>query len=83
MCLNRKISCIVENACGWKKDSFSDLKWWIQMQKKLGFDKLHLCDHMIEKDSTFTRLLEQHKEFLEMDQLKCIPNLKNPDFPFS
>jgi hypothetical protein len=63
-----------------KKDDFADLEWWIKLHKMIGFEKKYLCDHQIEKDESFARLFEEHKDFLEMDQLKCIPNLQDHDY---
>jgi hypothetical protein len=60
-----------------KADDLSDMEWNIKLLKRMGYDKKHICDHMIEKDESFRRLFDEHKEFLEMDELKCIPNLQN------
>jgi hypothetical protein len=60
-----------------KKDDFADLEWWIKLHKIMGFEKKYLCDHLIEKDESFTSLFEEFKDFLEIDQLKCIPNLQD------
>jgi hypothetical protein len=58
-----------------KKDDFTNLEWWIKLLRKTGYDKKYLCDHMIEKHESFARLFEEHKDFLEIDKLTCIPNL--------
>jgi hypothetical protein len=63
-----------------KKEDLVDLEWSIKLHKKIGFDKKYICDHMIEKDKSFTTLFNKHREFLEIDELKCIPNLQ--DHPF-
>jgi hypothetical protein len=59
------------------KNEFVDLKWNIKLLKKIGYDKKYLCDHMIEKDDTFAEILKENESFLELDKLKCIPNLQN------
>jgi hypothetical protein len=58
------------------KNEFVDLKWNIKLLKKIGYDKKYLCDHMIEKDYSFAEILKENESFLEIDELKCIPNLQ-------
>jgi hypothetical protein len=37
-----------------KKDDLVDLEWNIKLHKRTGFDKKYICDHMIDKDESFT-----------------------------
>jgi hypothetical protein len=51
------------------------LKWWIELHKRIGYTKIFLCDHRIEKASGFRQILNQYKDLLQLDSFKCIPNL--------
>ncbi len=60
-----------------KKDDFSNFRWWMLLQKKLGFEKIFICDHLIEKNEAFSGLFAEHRDLLEIAELKCIPNLRD------
>jgi hypothetical protein len=53
-----------------KDDDFLTLRWWIEMNRLAGHDKIYLCDHAIEKHQAFTDLFDQYKDFVTLDHLK-------------
>ena len=56
---------------------FLSLRWWIELNREAGYDKLHMCDHQIEdEDSSFKDLFEKNQDFVELGQLRCLPNLQ-------
>ncbi len=59
-----------------RKNDLADLAWWINFHREMGFEKMHICDHLIERNAGFSQLFAGNRDFLEMQQLKCIPNLK-------
>ncbi len=59
-----------------KKNDYVSLKWWIELNKRIGYQKIFICDHMIEKDASFRKLFDQNRHILEVGTLKCIPNLQ-------
>jgi hypothetical protein len=63
-CLNLKNS---------DKDLIS-LRWWFEVNKRIGYSKIYLCNHTI--DQVFADLFHDYKEILLVDKLECIPNLQ-------
>jgi hypothetical protein len=60
---------------------FESLKFWIELNKLNGHDKISMCDHAIENHANFNSLFETYKDFVELGSLKCLPNLQaNPKF---
>jgi hypothetical protein len=59
-----------------KADDYLPLKWWIEINKRTGHDNIYFCDHNIEKDPSFDALFHQHRDFIILDRLKCMPNLQ-------
>jgi hypothetical protein len=57
------------------KEDLADLEWDIKLQKKIGYDKKYIC--MIEQNEGFKRLFNEYRDFLEIGELKCIPNLQD------
>jgi hypothetical protein len=63
-----------------RKDDLADTEWTIRLHKKMGYDRKQFCDHMIEKDPGFSRIFKDYKDFLDLETLKCIPNLQAHDY---
>ncbi|CAF0932062.1 unnamed protein product [Brachionus calyciflorus] len=64
-----------------KVDDLNSVKWWIQMKKQAGYTKIGFCNNSIENNHQYTELFEEYKNFVELDQFNCLPNLydlKNP-----
>ena len=59
-----------------KKDDFFALKWWIELNRIAGFEKIYLCDHAIENHTSFSDLFDEFKGFLTVGTLKCMPNIQ-------
>jgi hypothetical protein len=60
-----------------QKTDLVDLAWWLQLMRKAGYQKVVLCDHMIEKSPAFASLIESNKDLVEIVNLKCIPNMQH------
>jgi hypothetical protein len=59
-----------------QKDDFESLRMWIELNRLIGYEKISLCDHDIEKNEDFANLFKRNKDFLTVYELQCIPNLK-------
>ena len=51
------------------------MEWWIQLNKKIGYNRISFCNHSIDAD--FNKMFEKYSNFLDISPLKCIPNLQN------
>jgi hypothetical protein len=61
-------------------NKYTDLKsfeWWIKLNKLVGYDKIHFCNQTISSHHGFIDLFKKYSSFLEITNLKCIPNLLN------
>jgi hypothetical protein len=58
------------------KESKANLNWWIEMHKKAGFNSIYLCEQDLEddEDGSYAKLFAKHKDFVHLDNLKCLPN---------
>jgi hypothetical protein len=59
-----------------KEKYTTDLDWWIKVHMRLGYEKKNLNIHMIEDADSFNKLAGKYHNFLDIDTLKCIPNLQ-------
>ena len=53
---------------------YEELQWWIENNKQIGHRKVMLCNNSIPNTDEFNQLLEKHKDFVEIYQLRYIPN---------
>ena len=53
------------------------LAWWIEMNKLSGYKKIILFNNSIPNTRGFERLFNENKHFVEINQLKCLPNFFN------
>jgi hypothetical protein len=58
-----------------KKD-LGDLEWFIKVHINLGYDKVYICSQMSDDEPAFDQLILKYKRYLQVDSLKCIPNLQ-------
>lgn len=59
-----------------KKNDYLTLRWWIELNKQIGYDKIYMWNHDIEKDPTYSRLFQAYSDFVTLDRLECLPNLQ-------
>lgn len=58
------------------KDDYLSMKWWVEVSKQAGFDKVSICDQQIEDHPSFRSLFKKNEDFLIVNKLRCIPNLQ-------
>ena len=58
-------------------NTYKDLEWWIQLNKKIGFDKIVLYNNSIENDPNFNYLFNKYGSFVQVKQLQCFPDVIN------
>jgi hypothetical protein len=62
-----------------EQSGYLPLKWWIEINRMGGYDRIQFCDHAVEKSANFERLFSDNRPFLHVQRLECIPNLQNQD----
>jgi len=60
---------------------YSSLSWWIEINKLSGYKKIILYNNSIPNTREFNRIFDEHKNFVEINQLKCLPNFIKPNEP--
>jgi hypothetical protein len=55
---------------------YASLKWWIEINKRAGYDHVELCDHGMSKDARFQQFFNKHRNFLILNRLDCLPNME-------
>ena len=53
----------------------TDTGYWIELNKVFGYQKVALCYHSFLATPAYSKLLEKHKEFVQVYHLKSFPNL--------
>ena len=61
-----------------ERKDFASLAWWIELVKMSGYKKVVLYNNSIPNDRTFNDLFRQNEHFIEIRQLKCLPNFIDP-----
>ena len=80
-----KTSSVMCSKCFFNLNSlkdYNDLKWWIYLNKKIGYEKIFFCNNSITY-ADFDKLFDKNKNFLDIQPLRCIPNFiaeNNRDF---
>ena len=57
----------------------TDLSWWIEITKLAGYKKVVIFNNSIENTQNFDKLFETHKNYVEIVQLQCLPNVIYPN----
>jgi hypothetical protein len=60
------------------KDTYTDLEWWIQLHKMMGYDSIYFCYNIIEDEPSFHKTFGKYSDIFEIDTLKCVPNIITP-----
>jgi hypothetical protein len=60
-----------------KKDDFLSFRWWVELNKEIGYEKIYISNHSIENDASFHDLFRKNRDFIELATLRCIPNLQD------
>ncbi len=60
-----------------KESDYLSLRWWIELNREIGYEKIFISNQSIENDPSFHELFKQHSDFVELGTLKCIPNLQD------
>ena len=55
------------------------LKWWIELNKRLGYQKISLCNYSIENSDVYAKMFEKYSNFVEITQLKFIPDMNQDE----
>jgi hypothetical protein len=61
-----------------RQDDYMSFRWWVDLNRRIGYQKISICNHSISNEPSFRNLFETYKEFMILSELKCIPNLQNP-----
>ena len=56
----------------------ANLQWWIEMTKEAGYKKLVIFNNSIVNSPHFENIFASQKDYVEVIQYWCLPNLINP-----
>ena len=56
----------------------ANLQWWIEMTKEAGYKKLVIFNNSIVNTPHFENIFASQKDYVEVIQYWCLPNLINP-----
>jgi hypothetical protein len=59
-----------------KSVDYMSLKYWIELNRLIGYEKISICNHSIENDPVFDRLFQEYQGLVSLESLSCIPNLQ-------
>ena len=57
-------------------NEYKHFNWWIEMNKRSGYDKIIMCNNSIPNTNEFNRILKKNKNFLHLNRLNCFPNFR-------
>ena len=58
-------------------DHYYMFLYWIELNKKFGYEKLAICNHSFPNTKEYADLFAKHKDFVVIYQLKTFPNMFN------
>jgi hypothetical protein len=73
---SKKTVLICAKCLNQKDESFESVNAWLDLSKKIGYDKIILYDHsnfLLGNESRFRQFYDEN--FLQLEKLECIPNL--------
>ena len=71
--------CLYLNA-----NEYLHLNWWIELNKRGGYEKIVICNQSMESNYKkvnrldFADVINSYGDFIELEQLECIPDLTSP-----
>ena len=73
----KKEAMICQKIAYFNGNSYKDLEWWFTLNKKIGFDKIVLYNNSIANEKNFNDLFYKYKDFVEIRQMQCFPDVIN------
>jgi hypothetical protein len=64
-------------------DSYKTYAWWLEINKRMGYDKAILCNVSMPNTPEYNNVFYKYRDFIEIHQLKYTPNLINIISSFS
>ena len=58
-----------------KNDDYKTMKWWFEINKKIGFNKIVIYNNSIQNSKKFQDLFSYYENFVQVRQIQCFPNL--------
>ena len=62
-----------------EEKDYQNLAWWIELNKMSGYKKIVLFNNSIPDTEMFNKLFLKHKDFVEINQFRYLPNFLTPD----
>ncbi len=56
------------------KEQMNDFKFWIEMNRLNGYEKLVIYNNSMEYNYEFNKMFNDYKDFVKIIQFKCLPN---------
>ena len=50
------------------------LKWWFELNKKMGLTKIVIYNNSIENSVEYKKIFQDYEHFVELKQMQCLPN---------
>jgi hypothetical protein len=54
------------------------LKWWIELNKQIGYKKVVFCNNSIPNTREFNAIFDEYKDFVGLKQFHSFPNFDDP-----
>ena len=70
----KKRSIVCSKCFYYDPDKPTDLFWWVELNKQIGYKKIVFCNNSIPNTNEFNDLFERNKDFIELNQLHHLPN---------
>ena len=75
----RHIYFCTENPIYLEDKDHVDLKWSIELNRLIGFDRFILSNNSVPNTKEFKRIFEKNKDFLHVVQYNYLPNFLQPN----
>ena len=58
-------------------EDYKILKWWFQLNKDIGFEKIVIYNNTIQDSKNFDNIFTMNQNFVKVLQIQCFPNFFN------
>lgn len=72
----KKGNVLCSKSYHFKTNDYLTLRWWIELNKQMGHEKIFMWDHDIVKNPEFDALFLAYKDTVILNKLMCLPNLQ-------
>ena len=74
---NKTGSIVCSKCFYYENNEYRDFLWWIELNKRIGYQKLVFCNQSIPDTRVFNDIFDKYKEFIHLKPMNTFPDFFN------